>query len=215
MRILNLTLMIVSLAVSLGAQAQTIQTKELQIVVPLTDPEMFFYRSNIGGEITGDLTVTNPAGSTYVFKGGLFPGGTVDPAQFAYNYDTEGSLLTAARSIGTWVCTGTRLIDWNLTGLNYPPENTLVEEVSWSFLFKGANPDESNAVYAKGWLSAGTFGVGADFTVSKFHLGVIGGTGLNDSPAGVVSARSYLASDGMSVLTVVRFSKSISIDIGD
>jgi hypothetical protein len=200
---------------SIGVQAKVIETKEVQILILFTDPEMFFYQSNIGGEITGDLSITNPPGSTYIFKGGLFPGGTIDPQQSSFDVDTQGNALSTENSIGTWICTGTRIINWNLSGMDFPAIDTRIEELNWSFLFKGSNPDAPNAVYSKGWLHAGELGVGGDYVVTKGQLGIIAGTGLNENAKGVLGAKTYLAPDGMSALSIIQLSKPISIEVPD
>lgn len=196
------------------ANAKVVTTKELQIVVSFLGPGLFFYRSQNGGVITGDLSVTNPPASTYVFKGGLFPGGTVDPSQTSYAYDHEGNLLTAGNSIGTWLCTGTRLVDWNLSGVNFPSEGTVVEEMNWTFQLKGDGTPLSE-VFSKGWLRTGQLGLGGDYIVTRSTLALLGGTGPNTSVAGDIEAQTHLSPDGSSFLTTLKFSNPIRIFVPD
>lgn len=200
---------------SATAQTRIISTKELQIVVVFTNPDLFAYHSNIGGEITQDLTVTNPPGSTYVFKGGLFLGGTVDLAQDSYTVDRNGIPLSKANSIGTWVCTGTRLVDWNLSGVNFPAEGTFIEEANFSLLLKSVQPSDVNAVYTKGWIVAGQLGFGPDVIVGTTQHAIVGGSGLNVRSQGEFKGEIHLSPDGLASLTTLTFTHPIQIEVPD
>jgi len=197
-----------------SASAELVTTKQLQIVVSFIEPDLFAYHSQNGAVITSDLTVTNPPGSTYVFKGGLFPGGTVDPAQASYTVDRNGNLLTGANSVGAWICTGTRLIDWNLSGVNFPAEGTVIEEMNWTFQLKGADRPLSE-VFSKGWLRAGQLGVGGDVVLGRSVLAVLGGTGPNTTLRGDLKAHVHLSPDGLASLTIIELSNPIQIYVPD
>jgi len=212
-RLLYVGLMTVALSsLTTAAEAKVVSTKKLQIVVVFTDPDLFLYRSNIGGSITSDLAITNPPGSTYIFKGGLFLGDTVDPSQDSYTVDKSGMPLSASNSVGTWVCTGTRLTDWNLSGIDFPEQGTRVEEANFSLLFKSHN-GEVNAVYTKGFIVTGVFGVGADFVLGTTHHAVLGGSGLNAYSNGDVKGEIFLSPDGLASLTTLTFSNPIKIEV--
>ena len=217
-----LVIILIMFLVNTSAEAKVVSTKQIQIVVSFTDPDLFLYRSNIGkfsvgapdSTITSDLSITNPPGSTYIFKGGVFLGGTVDPGQASYTVDTRGMPLSGGNSIGTWICTGTRLIDWNLTGVNFPSEGTVIEEMNWSLLFKDPGGAAVNAVYTKGWFTAGKqFGVGKDFVVGKTRMAILGGSGLNAKINGDLTGESFLSPDGLASLLIVNLSSPIQIDV--
>ena len=202
------------LAIAPIASAEFVTTKELQIVVSFVEPSLFAYHSQNGSVITSDLTVTNPPGSTYVFKGGLFLGGTVNLAQASYAYDHDGNLLSSDNSIGTWLCTGTRLVNWNLSGVNFPAAGTVVEEMNWTFQLKGPGAPLSE-VFSKGWLRTNQFGTGADVVVGQSALALLGGTGPNANIQGDLEARVYLSPDGLASLTTVKLSNPIKVYVPD
>ena len=200
----------VLLALIPTANAGWVTTKEVQIVVSFVNPDLFAYFSQNGNVITSDLTVTNPPGSTYVFLGGLFPAGTVDLNQHTYTKDHNGNPLTGENSIGTWLCTGTRLIRWNLSGVDFPAQGTVVEEMNWTFLLK--NPTgPSTEIHSKGWFRAGQPGTGPDVVVGRALLDILGGTAQNAGIEGEIQSEVYLSPDGLASLTVLKLSTPIKI----
>src|SRR5690606_23435929 len=132
---------------------------------------------------------------------------TISKKQTSYLVDKHGHTLTEHKSIGTVQFYETMVEDLDFN--NFPAKGTFLEVSQWSIHFKHECDKEANNIYAIGSGYAGEVDPGS--ALFKFILGMVGGTGCN-AKDNSISAKTYLAPDGMSSLIKVKFEKEIKYD---
>lgn len=183
------SLLLIGMSIPLEAEGSSsiVSTKQLQVLVSPPNGSLFF--ANTGTGIDSNPGNIMPAGSTFVLTAPVFPGGT---------YDAFGNKLTAAKSVGQWRCTGTRIMAYGVR-VPFPPNsasNALLETADEALVLNGS--DGKNVIYSRGFLSSANNPNLVLGQVAATSLQtILRGSGLNTLAFGNISITAYVTPIGI------------------